>query len=102
MVDRNWGGFLQTANVISGNVSLHVKSMIYHFRQVFIYQKSSLAFLTIKFADCMQFVKLLAGVKELLIKFLDTENLEPTKQLVECGSGDTSTLLMNASICQVP
>lgn len=50
----------------------------------------------------MQFVKLRAGVKELLIKFLDTENLEPTKQLVECGSGDTSTLLMNASIRCVP
>jgi hypothetical protein len=50
----------------------------------------------------MPFVKLRAGEKELLIKFLDTENLEPTKQLVECGSGDTSTLLMNASICYVP
>jgi hypothetical protein len=36
------------------------------------------------------------------MKFLDTENLEPTKQLVECGSSDTSTLLMNASILYVP
>jgi hypothetical protein len=51
-----------------------------------------------KFDDFMQFVKLRAGVKELLIKFLDTENLEPTKQLVKCGSDHTSTLLMNASI----
>lgn len=55
-----------------------------------------------KFGDFMRFVKLRAGVMELLIKFLDTENLEPTKQLVECGPGDTSTLHMNASIRYVP
>jgi hypothetical protein len=55
-----------------------------------------------KFVDFMQFLKLRAGVKELLIKFLDTENLEPTKQLFECGSADTSTLLMNASIRDAP
>ena len=77
--------------------------MIYHPRQAFSYQKSGLAFfLTMKFGDFMQFVRLRAGVKELLIKFLDTENLEPTRQLVECGSGDTSTLIMNASIRYVP
>jgi len=55
-----------------------------------------------KFGDFMQIVKLRAGAKELLIKFLDTENMEPTKQLGECGSGDTSTLLMNASIRYLP
>jgi len=54
-----------------------------------------------KFGDFTQFVKLRAWVKELLIKFLDTENMEPTKQLGECVSGDTSTLLMNASILYV-
>lgn len=77
--------------------------MNYHLRQVFSYQKSGLAFfLNDEVWFFTQFVKLRAGVKELLIKFLDTENMEPTKQLGECGSGDTSTLLMNASILYVP
>lgn len=92
---------MQTAHVIRSNVSLHVKS-IYHHRQAFSYQKSGLLFFKDEvwrfYANC----KVKRASEELLIKFLDTENLEPTKQLLECRSGDTSTLLMNASIRYVP
>jgi hypothetical protein len=52
----------------------------------------------------MQFVNLFVGVKELFIKFLDTENSwNPPNSSWNVGqAAGTSTLLMNASIRCVP